>query len=100
MNGEYMLHHIVMIKYKADTPAEIPQQFCADVLALKDDIPEIVSVTIGSDVLKSARSWDLALHVVLGSMDDLSGYQSHPAHVAALAKNNLWVAEVGAVDFS
>ncbi len=95
-----MLHHIVMIKYKPNTPAEIPAQFCNAVMALRDDIPEVLSVTVGSDQLKSPRSWDLALHVVLGSMDELSSYQSHPAHVAALEKNNPWVAEVGAVDFS
>jgi hypothetical protein len=95
-----MLHHIVMIKYKPETPAEIAQQFCDAVMALQGVIPEIVSVTIGCDALKSTRSWDLALHVTLGSMEDLSGYQTHPAHVAVLEKNNPWVAEVGAVDFS
>lgn len=95
-----MLHHIVMIKYKPETPEGIAQQFCDAVRALKGVVPGVVSVTIGSDVLKSARSWDLALHVVLGSIDDLSSYQTHPAHVLALAHNNPWVADVAAVDFS
>ena len=95
-----MLHHIVMIKYKPETPAGIAQQFCDAVMALEGVVPEIVSVTIGRDVLKSARSWDLALHVVLGSIDDLSNYQTHPAHQLALEHNNPWVAEVAAVDFS
>jgi len=50
---------------------------------LRDKVPVIRSLETGVDVLRSERSYDIALTVEFDSIDDLDRYQRHPEHVKA-----------------
>lgn len=74
-----MLTHVVLFKLKTPddrTIAETKRR----IAELKEKIPHIRSLEVGSDVLKSERSYDIALIVRLDSLEDLGAYQLHPAH--------------------
>jgi hypothetical protein len=94
-----MLQHYVFLKYQAGTEQAHVEEFCRRMHALRDTVPGIELLEIGSDILHEARSWDLLLIMRFASVEVLRAYQQHPAHLAVMAFNQPQVKEVGAIDF-
>ena len=94
-----MLQHYVFLKYREGTSDGHVAAFCGRMLALRDTIGEIEHLEIGRDELHDARSWDLVLIMQFASVEALRAYQRHPDHVAVMAFNDPFVANVASVDF-
>jgi len=75
-----MIKHIVFTKF--ENPAEQSPVASEMLLALKDKIPQIVTIETGADILHSERSFDLALIVTFRTREDLKIYDTHPEHEA------------------
>ena len=95
-----MLQHCVFLKFRADTNDAHVADFCTRLLALGGAIDGIRHLEIGRDELHDARSWDLVLIMAFESVDALREYQRHPLHVALMAFNEPFVANVASVDFT
>ena len=54
---------------------------------------------IGRDELRDVHSWDVVLIIELASVAALRVYQRHPQHLAVMAFNEPFVADVASVDF-
>lgn len=94
-----MLTHIVCWKYKTETTEEQRAGHVARLRALPNVIPDIISFSVGRDILHLERSFDTGLVAVYPDRAALDFYTDHPAHqeVAALGKQ---IAEkVVSVDF-
>ena len=94
-----MLTHIVCWKYKAETTQEQKDEHLAKLKNLPNVIPNILSFSVGSDILHLERSFDTGLVATYINRDALEAYNIHPDHqeVAALGKQ---IAErVVSVDF-
>ena len=94
-----MLTHIVCWKYKAETSAAERADHVARLRRLPEVIPNILSFSVGSDILHLERSFDTGLVAVYPDRAALDFYTVHPHHqeVAALGKT---IAEkVVSVDF-
>ncbi len=50
-------------------------------MGLKSRIPQLRQLEVGTDVLHSERSYDLALVTKFDSLEELEIYQKHPVHV-------------------
>lgn len=75
-----MITHVVLFKLKDRSPEAIEK--AAGVLrGLEGKVPVIRSIEVGVDVLRSQRSYDIALTVRLETLADLEAYQTHPEHV-------------------
>jgi hypothetical protein len=75
-----MLTHIVCFKYKADTPESTRADHRARLAGLKK-ITGVVDLKVGSDVVRSQRSYDTGLIVVFTDRAALDTYQKNPTHV-------------------
>ena len=95
-----MLRHYVFLKYRGGTSDDHIAAFCTRMLALREAIEDIQYLEIGRDELHDARSWDLVLIMEFASIDALRAYQRHPQHLALMAFNAPFVADVATVDFS
>ncbi|GIP53108.1 MULTISPECIES: Dabb family protein [Paenibacillus] len=74
-----MIKHIVLFKLKDSSPESIATT--AGVLRdLKGKVEQLRELEVGIDVVKSARSYDIALVATFDSLEDLEGYQVHPEH--------------------
>ncbi|WP_410769718.1 Dabb family protein [Fontibacillus sp. BL9] len=74
-----MIKHIVLFKLKDSSPESI--EITAGVLrGLQGKVEQLRELEVGIDVVKSARSYDIALVATFDSLDDLEGYQVHPEH--------------------
>ncbi|MBI3492282.1 MAG: Dabb family protein [Acidobacteria bacterium] len=72
--------HLVSFKYKADVDASMRADHRQRLAALKD-IDGIDELKVGSDVVRSPRSYDTGLSITFRNRAALDAYQKHPRHV-------------------
>ena len=82
-----MIQHIVMFKFLETacgrTKAENLAEAKARMMALKDQIPEIVEMDVFFGAPGSApANYDYILVTKFRDLEELDRYQKHPAHVA------------------
>jgi hypothetical protein len=76
-----VIRHVVLMRFADPNDAtEVRRRL----LALPADIPQILSMDVGLDVLRTEASYDLALETTHESLDALKAYQAHPVHQAFL----------------
>ena len=74
-----MITHIVCFKLKVGSPESVERT--AQVLRdMEGRIDELKYLEVGVDVLRSDRSYDIALITKFDSMEALNAYQVHPVH--------------------
>lgn len=74
-----MITHIVFFKLKDQTSAKAKEARNV-LLAMDGKIPQLRHLEVGIDVVRSERSYDLALITKFDSLEDLAAYQAHPVH--------------------
>lgn len=94
-----MLTHIVCWKYKPETTPEQRAEHIAKLRNLVQVIPEIISFSVGSDVLHLERSFDTGLVATYADRDALEAYNVHPEHVKVAAMGRQIAEKVVSVDF-
>lgn len=93
-----MLTHVVMVKLKqADeqTLKKTKQVF----ENMEGKIPELRSIEVGIDILRSERSYDIVLITTFDSMEDMQAYQVHPVHKEVIEYLNTVKESSIAVDY-
>lgn len=79
-----MVKHIVTFKLTgtAEERLAVANQFKDALLALPEKIEVLRSIEVGVNE-NPAEDWDVVLTAVVDTMEDVSVYAKHPAHVAA-----------------
>lgn len=87
-----MIKHVVCFKLKDASPENC--QKAKEVLeSMKGNVPLLRGIEVGVDILRSARSYDVMLEVLLDDMAALDAYQVDPYHVDVVKKHMHAVAE-------
>jgi hypothetical protein len=80
-----MIKHIVLWKLKPIAEGASREQNMAamkrELLALKEKIPQIRHLEVGTHLFPSDAACDIALYSEFSNEQDLDAYQKHPAHV-------------------
>ncbi|MEU8900324.1 Dabb family protein [Nocardia sp. NPDC048505] len=74
-----VLTHVVLMKFHDPADAAPAARLLADLTA---SIPQIRSLAVAVDALRTPAAYDLYLSTTHASESELSGYQEHPAHHA------------------
>jgi hypothetical protein len=74
-----MLTHIVLFKLKDSTPENI-EKARGLMAGMAGKIPDLRHLELGVDVIRSKRSYDLALVAKFDSLEGFRAYQVHPTH--------------------
>ncbi len=74
-----MITHIVLFKLLDRSPESI-EKARAKLASLAGKITQLRHFEVGTDVLHTDRSYDLALMARFDSLEDLQAYQIHPLH--------------------
>ncbi|MGG6314456.1 Dabb family protein [Paenibacillus macerans] len=74
-----MIKHIVLFKLKDASPESI-ERTVSVLRGLEGKVEQLRSLEVGTDVIRSPRSYDIALIATFDSLEDLEGYQIHPEH--------------------
>lgn len=93
-----MIKHVVFFKLKDGSPESV-ERTAAILRGLKGKVEQLVDLEIGKDIIRSERSYDIALIATLASLEDLEGYQVHPEHKKVIEHINEVKESSIAVDF-
>ena len=92
-----MIKHIVCFKLKEGESVEKAKEV---LLSMKGNVPTIIDIEVGQDFLKSQRSYDLILQVVLKDKEALNEYKNDEYHCSVVKKHMHAVRESSiAVDY-
>jgi hypothetical protein len=94
-----MLKHVVFFKFKDGVGEKEILGLEKGFAELPPVIPEVLSYEFGRDVVRSERSYDLALVSSFKDLQSMQRYQKHPAHQIVSKKVNELCESVLAVDF-
>lgn len=79
-----MIKHVVMWKFldeaEGKTRAENMQLISDLLMALKPQIPELLSLEIGQDIGVGRDPFDMVLITIFADAQSLERYQNHPEH--------------------
>lgn len=93
-----MLTHVVCFKYRGEVP-EAARAAHRQQLASLATLDGVVALTVGADVVHSARSFDTALVVKFRDRAALDAYAQDPRHVPIAQHGASLAAQIVAVDF-
>ena len=79
-----MIKHIVCFKLKE---GESPDKAKEVLLSMKGNVPTLIDIEVGVDVLHSQRSYDVYLAVTLESLEKLNEYQQDEYHCNVVKKH-------------
>jgi hypothetical protein len=93
-----MLTHIVLFRLNEGAKGQA-SQLVERLLGMKGKIPQLLDIEAGVDVVRSGRSYDVALITRFASLADMQAYQVHPVHQEVLQFVREVVSESVSVDF-
>jgi hypothetical protein len=88
-----------MWKYRDDAPEETREDHRRQLSALRDVVPGIESFSVGSDFLRSPRSYDTGLFALFRDRSVLDAYTVHPEHVKVVEFGHTIMETMAKVDF-
>jgi len=93
-----MLVHLVCFKYKGDVDAAMRSEHRARLGGLKD-LPGVLDLKVGEDVVRSPRSYDTGLLITFPDRAALDAYQKNDRHVPVAQFGVSLSDHIVAVDF-
>lgn len=94
-----MITHIVLFKL-ADPTAENLMATRNKLLSMDGKIDLLRHLEVGIDVIRSERSYNIALTTRFDSLEDLQAYQIHPYHAGEVVPHMKGVcSSIAAVDY-
>ncbi|WP_432560407.1 Dabb family protein [Granulicoccus sp. GXG6511] len=94
-----MIRHVVMFKWAPTFTPEIKQRWISGLDRLEGNIPGLLKLSHGTDVLGAGRSWDHAIVADFESLAAVAVYDTHPLHEAIKPLSLPNVEVIAAVDF-
>jgi hypothetical protein len=94
-----MLTHIVMWKYRSDTPQSTRDEHVARLRSLRSVVPGIETFSVGVDTLHSSKSYDTGLMAIFRDRSVLDAYTVHPDHVKVVEFGHDITDRMAKVDF-
>lgn len=94
-----MLTHIVMWKYRPETPESVRQDHLAQLRSLANIVPGMERFEVGFDTLHSPRSYDTGLLAHFLDRSVLDAYTVHPGHVKVVKFGETIIETMAKVDF-
>ena len=92
--------HMVLLQWRADTPAAELDSLRRHVARFTSDIPGVLDAVVGPSVspegLEAGFTWGLAVTFTDAAARD--GYLDHPTHVAAATVIGAWAERIAVVD--
>ena len=93
-----MILHLVCFKYKNETDAPTRREHRARLGGLRD-LPGVLDLKVGEDVVRSPRSYDTGLAITFPDRVALDAYQKNDRHVPVAQYGVALSEHIVAVDF-
>ena len=94
-----MIRHVAVFRFAPAFTAERREHWMSLLRALPAQIPELRSISVGTDVLEGPSSHELAIVADFVDLDGLDAYTRHPAHAEVLRISAPVKVSLATVDF-
>ncbi len=94
-----MIRHIVLFKLRPDASPDDKAAWLEQARAMPAQIDVLRAFSVGEDVVRGERSFDLALVADFDSSEDAQVYAKQPAHEPVAEAGRAMWAQVATVDF-
>lgn len=94
-----MIRHLVLFRFKAETPQSDRDGLLAMINELPAKISEIQSFDAGFDLVHTPRSFDLALMATYADLTALYHYAKHEHHAPVVARSKEICEQIVSVDY-
>lgn len=94
-----MIEHIVIIKWKEDTPQKIRDEILNELSHLPSIIPGIASYKVGHNVSSRGQGFGAGITSTFADHKALDAYIIHPEHQKVSAKLQQYSENLIAIDF-
>ena len=88
-----------MWKFKDDVVESDKLKMKSQLDALKELVPTLIDISVGLDISRKDRSWDIVLYSEFESMAGLEEYAIHPEHLKVVEFVKTVVSGGAAVDY-
>lgn len=95
-----MIRHVVLFKFKSGFPEADKAAWQEGLDRMKGNIPGLLELTHGPDVLHQDRSFDYAIVADFSTVEDLEVYTTHPLHEPLKKYSYPNSGQIIAVDFA
>ncbi|MFE5407553.1 Dabb family protein [Microbacterium sp. NPDC056569] len=94
-----MIRHVAVFRFVPEFTVAQRESWMAMLRRLPEQIPQLRSMSVGTDVLGGPASHELAIVADFDDLDGLEAYTRHPAHVEVLRVSAPVKASLATVDF-
>ena len=94
-----MIRHVVVFKLKPDVSPAQRDEWLETSRRLHDQIDLVRAYSIGADLLRLPRSYDVAVVADFDSLEDVRAYADHPVHLSAVELSRSLSEHIVSVDF-
>ena len=94
-----MIRHVAVFRFVPTFTATEREQWMTLLRALPAQIPELRSISVGTDVLGGPSSHELAIVADFDDPEGLDAYNHHPAHAEVLKVSAPVKVSLATVDF-
>jgi Stress responsive A/B Barrel Domain len=94
-----VIRHVAVFRFVPEFTIEQREHWMSLLRALPEQIPQLRSMSVGSDVLGGPASHELAIVADFDDLDGLDAYTRHPAHAEVLRISTPVKASLATVDF-
>ena len=94
-----MIRHVVFFKFKPEVSPADRADLVARLRALPERVPGILQPEVGEDLVRSPRSYDVALVFGFEDRAAMDRYQVHPNHVPVVERARRLCESIIAVDY-
>ncbi|MDY0908562.1 Dabb family protein [Microbacterium sp. CFBP9034] len=94
-----MIRHVAVFTFVPSFTEAEREEWVALLRALPAQIPELRSLSVGTDVVGGPSSHELAIVADFDDLDGLDAYNRHPAHAEVLRISGPVKASLATVDF-
>lgn len=94
-----MIRHVVVFRFGPSFSPELEERWRSGVESLESRFDGLRSLTIGKNVLDSARAYDYAIVADFDGLDDVAMYTVDDAHQELIAISSSHAEHIAAVDF-
>jgi hypothetical protein len=94
-----MIQHVVVINFRHGIPADTRCECVRRLRELATLVPGVTNLRVGLNATTLDRSWDMSLTAEFATLEDMTAYGTHPAHLDAQHFVDSYTADVIAIDF-
>lgn len=94
-----MIRHVVLFRWKDTFTPDIREQWIAGLEAMRGNIPGMLGLEHGPDLMHTDRSWDHVIVADFATREDIAVYNTHPLHEAIKPFSLPNVQDLAYVDF-